>query len=92
MSFTNYKGHIKDTKRTRGRLYRNVAPCSRLTTNVTGPLHECKKVCPCTESVSTHIYMYIHLYRAIYIYIYEAAMSIGHRLIIILTPQKKLPH
>ena len=29
---------------------RNEAPCSRPTTNVIGPLHECpKKVCPCTK-------------------------------------------
>ena len=34
-------------KRTRIRLDRNVAPCSRPTTNVIDPLHECKKVCPC---------------------------------------------
>ena len=40
-------GHIKDTKRTRGILDRNIAPCSRPMTNVIGPLHECKKVCPC---------------------------------------------
>ena len=38
-------------KRTRGRLDRNVAPCSRPTTNVIGPLHECKKVCPCTKAL-----------------------------------------
>ena len=38
-----YKSPIKNTKRTRGRLDRNVAPCSRPTTNVIGPLHECKK-------------------------------------------------
>ena len=31
-------------KRTRGRFDRNVAPCSRSTTNVIGPLHECKSV------------------------------------------------
>ena len=46
-----YKGSIKDTKRTRVRLDRNVAPCSRPTTNVIGPLHECKKVCPCTKGL-----------------------------------------
>ena len=34
---SNYEGHIKDTKRTRGRLDRNVAPCSRPTTSVIGP-------------------------------------------------------
>ena len=33
------------TKRTRGRLDRNVAPCSKPTTTVIDPLHECKKVC-----------------------------------------------
>ena len=48
---SNYRGPIKDTKRTRGRLDRNVAPCSRPTTNVIGPLHECKKVCPCTKAL-----------------------------------------
>ena len=31
------------------RLDRKVAPCSRPTTNVIGPLHECKKVCSCTK-------------------------------------------
>ena len=41
----------KDTKRTRMRLNRNVAPCGRPTSNVTGPLHECKKVCPCTKAL-----------------------------------------
>ena len=52
---SNCWGPIKDTKRTRGRLDRNVAPCSRPTTNVIGPLHECKKVCPwMQESVSMH--------------------------------------
>ena len=40
---------LKDTKRTRVRLDRNVAPCSRPTTPVIDPLHECKKVCPCTK-------------------------------------------
>ena len=25
---------------------RNIAPCSKATTNVIDPLHECKKVCP----------------------------------------------
>ena len=35
----------KDTKKTRVGLVRNVAPCCRPTTNVIGPLHECKKVC-----------------------------------------------
>ena len=38
-------------KRTRGRLDRNIAPCSRPTTNVIDPLHECKKVCPCTKAL-----------------------------------------
>ena len=38
-------------KRTRERLQRIVAPCSRPTTNAIGPLHECKKVCPCTEAL-----------------------------------------
>ena len=33
-------------KRTGVRLDRNIATCSRPTTNVIGPLHECKKVCP----------------------------------------------
>ena len=28
-----------------------MAPCSRPTTNVIKPLHECKKVCPCTEAL-----------------------------------------
>ena len=42
---SNCQGLIKDTKRTRGRLDRNVAPCSRPITTVIGPLHECKKVC-----------------------------------------------
>ena len=41
----------KDTKRTRVRLDRNVVPCSRPTTSVIGPLHECKKVCPCTKAL-----------------------------------------
>ena len=48
---TNYEGPIKDTKRTRVRLDRNVAPCSRPTTNVIGPLHGCKKVCSCTKAL-----------------------------------------
>ena len=43
---SNCEGLIKDTKRTRVRLDRNVAPCSRPITTVIGPLHECKKVCP----------------------------------------------
>ena len=38
-------------KRTRGRLDRNVAPTNRHTTNVIGPLHECKKVSPCTKAL-----------------------------------------
>ena len=46
-----YWGPIKDTKRTWVRLDRNVAPCSRPTTNVIDPLHECKKVCPCTKAL-----------------------------------------
>ena len=41
----------KDTKRTRVRLDRNEAPCSRQTTNIIGPLYECKKVCPCTKAL-----------------------------------------
>ena len=51
---TREKGNsdpIKSMKRTRVRLNRNVAPCSRPTTNVIGPLHECKKVCPCTKAL-----------------------------------------
>ena len=48
---SNCQGPIKDTKRTRGRLVRNVAPCSRPITTVIGPLHECKKVCPCTKAL-----------------------------------------
>ena len=48
---SNNLGPIKVTKRTRGRLDRNVAPCSRPTANVIGPLHECKKVCPCTKAL-----------------------------------------
>ena len=48
---SNCQGPIKDTKRTRGRLDRNVAPCSRPITTVIGPLHECKKVCPCTKAL-----------------------------------------
>ena len=43
------EGPIKDTKWTKGRSDRNVAPSGRPTTNVIGPLHECKKVCPCTK-------------------------------------------
>ena len=46
----NYQDPIKRTKRTRVRLNRNLAPYSRLTTNVIGPHHECKKVCPCTKA------------------------------------------
>ena len=42
---------IKDRKRTRVRLEMNVAPCSRQTTYVIDPLHECKKVCPCTKAL-----------------------------------------
>ena len=38
-------------KRTRGRLDRNEGQCRRPTTNVIGPLHECKKVCPCTKAI-----------------------------------------
>ena len=46
---------------TRGRLDRNVAPCSRPTTNVIGPLHECKKVCPwMQESVSMNARKCVH--------------------------------
>ena len=45
----SYK-RVKDTKRTRVRLDRNVASCSRPTTSVIGPPHECKKVCPCIEA------------------------------------------
>ena len=48
---SNCQGIIKDTKRTRGRPDRNVAPCSRSTTTVISPLHECKKVCPCTKTL-----------------------------------------
>ena len=48
---SNCQGPIKDTKRTRGRLDRNGAPCSRPITTVIGPLHECKKVCPCTKAL-----------------------------------------
>ena len=48
---SNCQGPIKDTKRTRGRPDRNVAPCSRPITTVIGPLHECKKVCPCTKAL-----------------------------------------
>ena len=49
--FSNNLGPIKGTKGTRVRLDRNVAPCSRPTANVIGPLHECKKVCPCTKAL-----------------------------------------
>ena len=52
---SNYQDSIKDTKRTRGRYDRNVAPCSRPTTNVIGPLHECKKVCICTKDLGTPV-------------------------------------
>ena len=38
------EGYRKDTKRARGRPDRNVASCSRPTTTVIAPLHECKKV------------------------------------------------
>ena len=38
-------------KRTRVRLDRNVPPCSRPTTAVIDPLHECKKVCPCRKAL-----------------------------------------
>ena len=38
------EGYRKDTKRTRVRSDRNAAFCRRPTTNVSGPLHECKKV------------------------------------------------
>ena len=51
MYFPTFLGPIKDTKRTKIRLDRNVAPCSKRTTNVIGPLHECKKVCPCTKAL-----------------------------------------
>ena len=37
-ALSNYEGHLKDTKRTRGRLDRNVAPCGRSTNNVIDPL------------------------------------------------------
>ena len=47
---SNYECPRK-AKRTRGRLDKNAAPCSRPTTNVISPLHECKKVCPCTKSI-----------------------------------------
>ena len=58
---SNCWGPTKDTKRTRGRLDRNVAPCSRPTTNVIGPLHECKKVCPwMQESVSMNARKCVH--------------------------------
>ena len=48
---SNCQGLIKDTKKTRGRPNRNVAPCSRPITTVIGLLHECKKVCPCTKAL-----------------------------------------
>ena len=48
---SNWRGLTKDTKRTRGRPDRNVAPCNRPITTVIGPLHECKKVCPCTKAL-----------------------------------------
>ena len=48
---SNCQGPIKDTKRTRVRLDRNVAPCRRPTTYVIGLLHECKKVCLCTKAL-----------------------------------------
>ena len=48
---SNYWSPIKNTKRRRVRLDRNVAKCSRPTTNVIGQLHECKKVCPCTKAL-----------------------------------------
>ena len=35
---------------------RNVAPCSRPTTNVIGPLHECKKVCPSTKKKTSQAF------------------------------------
>ena len=34
---------------------RNVASCSRLSTTVIGPLHECKKVCSCTKALATSL-------------------------------------
>ena len=40
---------IKDTKRIRVKLHRNVTQCSRQTINVISTLHECKKVCLCTK-------------------------------------------
>ena len=45
------EGYRKVTKWTKGRSDRNLAPCSRPTTNVFGSLHECKKVCPCTKAL-----------------------------------------
>ena len=52
--FQRLRGYRKETKRTRGRLDMNIAPCSKPTTTVIDPLHECKKLCPCTEG-STHL-------------------------------------
>ena len=46
-----FRSPIKDRRRTRIRLVRNVAPCSRPTTSVTDPLHECKKASPCTKAL-----------------------------------------
>ena len=53
---SNCWGPIKDTKRTRGRLDRNAAPCSRPMSsahsmNARKCVHECKKVCPCTKAL-----------------------------------------
>ena len=41
----------KDTKKTRVRLDRNLAPCRRSITNFIGSLHECKKWYPCAKAL-----------------------------------------
>ena len=46
----SYKRHEENKRR----LDRNIVPCSRPSTNVIGPLHECKKVCPCTKAPVRH--------------------------------------
>ena len=44
----SYKRH-EENKRNIGQ---ERSSCSRPTSNVIGPLHECKKVCPCTKALS----------------------------------------
>ena len=54
MSFpTSLLRSYKRNEENKSKSAQDVAPCSRPTINVIGPLHECKKVCPssCTKAL-----------------------------------------